>query len=205
MKKMSFLVILFALFYGRAEAQSLRDLFIEMPDTLLPLLTTNDRRDLIDFWDARMSTEVTNRLDGKSRITMLADDFLALRLTHSSSMQIKMLSAEGGDTLLCVINTVGAETSDSRICFYDSRWHSVAASRYFEQPSISDFFLPSDSVADVLDLCDIYLVRLSLAPESDSLRADYTMPAFMTRGDSARVAPQLRPLHYRWTGRRFER
>ena len=203
MKKLNFLVILAALFCARAEAQSLRDLFVEMPDTLLPLLTTNDRRDLIDFWDARMSIEVTNRLDGKSRITALTDDFMALRLTHSSSMQIKMLTAEGGDTLLCVINTVGGVASDSRIRFYDNRWHNADA-HYFEKPSISDFFIPSDSVADALDVCDIYLVQLSLAPESDSLRADYTMPAYMTRGDSARVAPLLRPLHYRWTGKRFE-
>lgn len=203
MKKLSLLVILFALFCARAEAQSLRNLFVEMPDTLLPLLTTNDRRDLIDFWDARMSTEVINRLDGKSRITALTDDFLALRLTHSSSMQIKMLSAEGGDTLLCVINTVGGEAPDSRIRFYDNRWRSTVA-HYFEKPSISDFFISSDSVADALDVCDIYLVRLSLMADSDSLRADYTMPAYMTRTDSARVAPLLRPLHYRWTGRRFE-
>lgn len=204
MKRLKFLVIIFALFCGHAGAQNLRTLFVEMPDTLLPLLTTNDRKDLIDFWDARMTTPVTNRLDGKSRITALTDDFLSLNLTGSSSMQIKRLPcSEGGDTLLCVINTVGGKVSNSRLRIFDNSWREVDVC-YFERPAIKDFFTPSDSVAEALDICDIYLVRLSLSAGNDTLRAYYTMPHYMTRADSARIAPQLRTLYYRWTGRRFE-
>lgn len=204
MKRVTITFIAFiSLFCGSAQAQDLRTLFIEMPDTLLPLLTDNDRRDMIDFWDARMSTSVVNRLDGKSRITALSDDFLSVELSRSSSMQIKMLNVEGGDTLLCIVNTVGAEAYDSRIHFYNSRWERVDGLK-FAMPSIVDFFLPSDSVDKALAVSDIYLVKLSLSADSDSLKAEYTMPLYMSRSDSARVAPQLRPLHYRWTGKRFE-
>ncbi len=204
MKRVTIAFIAFiSLFCGSAQAQDLRTLFIEMPDTLLPLLTDNDRRDMIDFWDARMSTSVVNRLDGKSRITALTDDFLSVELSRSSSMQIKMLNVEGGDTLLCIVNTVGAEAYDSRIHFYNSRWKRVDGLK-FDMPSIVDFFLPSDSVDKALAVSDIYLVKLSLSADSDSLKAEYTMPLYMSRSDSARVAPQLRPLHYRWTGKRFE-
>lgn len=204
MKRVTIAFIAFiSLFCGSAQAQDLRALFIEMPDTLLPLLTDNDRRDMIDFWDARMSTSVVNRLDGKSRITALTDDFLSVELSRSSSMQIKMLNVEGGDTLLCIVNTVGAEAYDSRIHFYNSRWERVDGLK-FAMPSIVDFFFPSDSVDKALAVSDIYLVKLSLSADSDSLKAEYTMPLYMSRSDSARVAPQLRPLYYRWTGKRFE-
>lgn len=204
MKRVTIAFIAFiSLFCGSAQAQDLRALFIEMPDTLLPLLTDNDRRDMIDFWDARMSASVVNRLDGKSRITALTDDFLSVELSRSSSMQIKMLNVEGGDTLLCIVNTVGAEAYDSRIHFYNIRWERVDGLK-FDMPTIVDFFLPSDSVDKALAVSDIYLVKLSLSADSDSLKAEYTMPLYMSRSDSARVAPQLRPLHYRWTGKRFE-
>ena len=204
MKRVTIAFIAFiSLFCGSAQAQDLRALFIEMPDTLLPLLTDNDRRDMIDFWDARMSASVVNRLDGKSRITALTDDFLSVELSRSSSMQIKMLNVEGGGTLLCIVNTVGAEAYDSRIHFYNSRWERVDGLK-FAMPSIVDFFLPSDSVDKALAVSDIYLVKLSLSADSDSLKAEYTMPLYMSRSDSARVAPQLRPLFYRWTGKRFE-
>lgn len=204
MKRVSIAFIVFmVLVCGRVEAQDLRTLFVEMPDTLLPLLTANDRRDMIDFRDAGMTTPVSNRLDGKSRITALTDDYLSLELSRSSSMQIKMINCVGGDTLLCVVNTVAAEACDSRIHFYNTRWERVDGP-YFTMPSIADFFHPSDSVAKALDICDIYLVKLSLSPDSDSLKADYTMPQYMSQSDSARVASQLRTLRYHWTGRRFE-
>ena len=204
MKRVSIVfIVLMALFCIRVQAQNLRTMFIEMPDTLLPLLTTNDRMDMIDFWDARMTTPVTNRLDGNSRIASLTDNFLSLELTRSSSMQIKMLNGEGNDTLLCVVNTVAAEACDSRIHFYNSRWERVDGSM-FARPSIADFFILSDSVDKALEACDIYLVKLSLSAESDSLKAEYTMPQYMSPGDSARVASQLRPLRYHWTGKRFE-
>lgn len=204
MKRVTIAFIAFmTLFCGVIQAQDLRTLFIEMPDTLLPLLTNNDRRDMIDFWDARMSTPVVNRLDGKSRITELTNDFLSVELSRSSSMQIKMLKNVAGDTLLCIVNTVGAEAYDSRIHFYNSRWERVDGSK-FTMPSIADFFLPSDSVGKALEVSDIYLVKLSLKADNDSLKAEYTMPLYMSRSDSARVAPQLRLLFYRWTGKRFE-
>lgn len=203
MKKLNLLVIILTLFCGRVDAQELRTLFIEMPDTLLPLLTANDRWDMIDFWDAGMATPVTNRLDGESRITMLTDDYLALELSRSSSLQIKMLGGVGGDTILCVVNTVGAEAYDSRIHFYNSNWKRVDDGK-FAMPAIADFFLLSDSVAEALEVADIYLVRLSLAADSDSLKADYTMPQYMSRADSARVAPQLRTLRYHWNGVNFK-
>lgn len=204
MKRVTIAFIAFmTLFCSVIQAQDLRTLFIEMPDTLQPLLTNNDRRDMIDFWDARMSTPVVNRLDGKSRITELTNDFLSVELSRSSSMQIKMLNDVAGDTLLCIVNTVGAEAYDSRIHFYNSRWERVDGSK-FTMPSIADFFLPSDSVGKALEVSDIYLVKLSLSADSDSLKAEYTMPLYMSRSDSARVAPQLRPLFYRWTGKRFE-
>ncbi len=204
MKRVTIAFIAFmTLFCDVIQAQDLRTLFIEMPDTLQPLLTNNDRRDMIDFWDARMSTPVVNRLDGKSRITELTNDFLSVELSRSSSMQIKMLNNVAGDTLLCIVNTVGAEAYDSRIHFYNSRWERVDGSK-FTMPSIADFFLPSDSVGKALEVSDIYLVKLSLKADNDSLKAEYTMPLYMSRSDSARVASQLRPLFYRWTGKRFE-
>lgn len=203
MKKLIVLTLFFAVLCVNAQAQSLRTLFVEMPDTLLPLLTTNDRKDLIDFWDARMKNSVTNRLDGKSRLTVLSDDYLSIILSRSSSMQIKMLSCEGGDTLLCVVNSVNAEACDSRIHFYNNRWQRVDGN-LFAMPEIADFFVQSDSVADLIRMSDIYLVSLNLSSKSDTLRADYTMPQYMTRADSSRVAAQLRTLYYRWTGKRFE-
>ena len=197
-------LLLMLLLCSSMSAQSLREMFVNMPTELLPLLKQNDRLDLIDLYDAKMSAPVTNRLDGKSRLKELTGDYLLLSLSASSSMQIKMLPTQNGDTLLCVVNTVLAEAADSRISFYGKDWQPVDG-KLFDSPAIADFFLPSDSVKEVQELADIYLVEFRLSPDDNTLVAEYTQPRYMSKEDSERIKPLLRKISYEWNGISFQR
>ena len=55
------LVALIATIVGQASAQDLkiRDVFKQMPDSLMPYLTGNNRLDFIDFMDSNMKASVT--------------------------------------------------------------------------------------------------------------------------------------------------
>lgn len=204
-------------------AQSMRTLFVQMPDSIMPFLTKNNREDCVDFIDANMLARVTNRLDTKSELLQFTSDYLYLKTSEAGSMQMKMLPVDG-DTILCVINTVCAEACDSRIAFYTRNWQPLDGSRYFKKPLIRDFFLDvntpdsllgssddltsakkAESLDELLDIADIYLVHLTLSDRENILTAEYTMPHYMLQGDSLRVAPHLRKLSYRWTSRGFER
>ena len=197
-------ILLVSHFCGNVSAQSLRELFVKMHVRLLPLLKGNDRLDLIDLYDANYSTSIINSLDGKSRLKVLTKDYLQLSVTASSSMQMKMLPTQDGDTLLCVVNTVAAEASDSRIRFYGKDWQPLDGV-FFDAPAIADFFLPSDSAVQVMDIADIYLVELRLSPDDKTLVAEYTLPHYMTKEDAERVMPHMRKMTYEWDGRKFQR
>ena len=197
-------LLLMLLLCSSMSAQSLREMFVKMPTELLPLLKQNDRLDLIDLYDAKMSAPVTNRLDGKSRLKELTGDYLLLSLSASSSMQIKMLPTQNGDTLLCVVNTVLAEAADSRINFYGKDWQPVDG-KLFDSPAIADFLLPSDSVNEVLEFADIYLVELRLSSDDNTLVAEYTQPRYMSKEEKERIMPLLRKISYEWNGISFQR
>ena len=201
MRKLLFFVIL--LFGGAmtmASAQDMRTVFLNAPDKIFPLLTGNDRADLVDFIEADMKAKVSNRLDGASELHELGRDYLMLATTASSTMQMKLLPVKD-DTIICVGKTVKAEAADSRIFFYDKEWNMLNAGGMFSFPSIGDFFT---SVTDELvDMCDIYLVALTLSAADNTLVAEYTMPAYMNVDDAKRVKPLLRKLTYRWNGERF--
>lgn len=203
MKKLFLIFLLFISGYSSIDAQDIRSLFVEMPDSLMPLLTANDRRDCIDFVDARMRAVVTNRLDGKSELVYLGDNFISLKTSASTTMQIKLLPFNVNDTLVCIVNSAYAEACNSRITFYDKDWKPVDRDSVFEYPRIRDFFQPSDSVEHYIKLADIYLVKLTFSESTDTLRAEYTMPAYMAAEDSTRVAPMLQSISYTWNGKRF--
>ena len=72
-------------FTSQASAQDLmiRDVFKQMPDSLMPYLSQNNRLDFIDFLDANMKAEVKNRLGGTSEMLGLSSDSLSIRMSSS--------------------------------------------------------------------------------------------------------------------------
>ena len=83
--------MLFASITGQVSAQELkmRDVFRQMPDSLMPYLTQNNRLDFIDFIDSDMKAEVTNMMGGVSEMTALTDDSLSIRM--SDALRVDML------------------------------------------------------------------------------------------------------------------
>ena len=85
------MAMLFASITGQVSAQELkmRDVFRQMPDSLMPYLTQNNRLDFIDFIDSDMKAEVTNMMGGVSEMTALTDDSLSIRM--SDALRVDML------------------------------------------------------------------------------------------------------------------
>ena len=87
-----------------AQEPTLRDVFRQMPDSLLPTLTQNNRLDFLDFLDAGMRAEVKNRLGGTSVMTALTVDSLSLQVSPALRVDMLLLPlAEPVDTVSQVI------------------------------------------------------------------------------------------------------
>ena len=117
----------------------MREVFKQMPDSLLPYLSENNRLDFIDFIDSKMKAEVKNRLGGTSEMTVLTDSTLSIRM--SEALQIDMLllrtveTADAGSSeIICLIETFGADSLslESTVRFFTSSWQLLN-----EPPSIS--------------------------------------------------------------------
>lgn len=111
----------------RAEA-TMAEVWKAMPDSLLPYLTHNDRLDMVDYIDAKMKAEVTNRMDGKSTLDTLSTDYLHLTLNEAVTVEMGLLPTDGltADScahVVCVITTYGSPEIESRIKFYTANWN----------------------------------------------------------------------------------
>ena len=197
------LLLIFLMMYGMfssATSQDIRALFLDAPDEVLPLLPRNARADCIDLADAAMVYPVSNLLGGKSILKILTDNYLLLQTTGASTMEMKILP-HGDSFVICVVKSVSAEATDSRITFYSNNWKKLDTSFFFPSPSIKDFFTSVDE--KILDICDMYLVSLKLAETDNSIVAEYTMPGYMNSDDASKVRQLLKKIIYRWDGNMF--
>ena len=119
MKLFTILILLVVSIAGKA--QTMRELFTNMPDTILPSLSKNDRLDMIDLIENKMTNEVTNQLRGKSKMTVLTDNLAKIQLSELAEVQLCKLPTPDS-YLICMIHSVKADAWDSTTKFYNPDW-----------------------------------------------------------------------------------
>ena len=89
-RAIAFLLLLLPLTVG---AQTVRDLWLSMPPSFAPYLSTSLRTQCLDFYDMHTDAQTDNALKGKSRIDTLTSTFLAATLSKAHTLQMKLLPA----------------------------------------------------------------------------------------------------------------
>ena len=96
------------------QTPSISDVFKQMPDSLMPYLTANNRLDFIDFMDSNMKAEVANTAGGTSEMTALTADSLSIRMSEALRVDMLLLDLdEPVDTIRQVIVFVETFLADS--------------------------------------------------------------------------------------------
>ena len=115
-----------------AQSQTtIRDLFRQMPDSILPYLTENNRLDMIDFIDSKMKARVQNKFDGYSELLSLSDDSLSLQMSPVLRLTMRLLPTEQAYDeacqIICLDWYVGhpSSTVDVRHTFYTVLWRKL--------------------------------------------------------------------------------
>jgi hypothetical protein len=114
-----------------AQEPTLRDVFRQIPDSLMPTLSVNNRLDFIDFLDSNMKATVRNLLGGMSEMTALTDDSLSVRMSDALRIDMLLLTLdEPIDTIRQVV--VFAETfltdsvyGETALRFYTPDWQQI--------------------------------------------------------------------------------
>lgn len=105
-------------------AQSLRDLWIQMPDSIVAYLDMNIRTEMADFYQMKMKSSSKNMLEGSSAIDSLTSDYAHVQLNSNTTLQIKKLPTESS-FVICLIKTFAAPEPESEISFFNSSWKPI--------------------------------------------------------------------------------
>ncbi len=188
-----------------AQAQEAKTLFVNMPDSLSPLLTAVNRADFVDFLESKMKAEVDNRFGGKSEMTALGTDYICIQMTPQTTWQMKLLPVNDSTQVICIVATACAPACDSNIRFYTTSWQELPASGYLRLPAMDDFFVvPADSAQlseynDLRPKADMLLAKADLSKDNRQLAFTFTTTSYMGEDSAEKLKQYLRkPLVYEW-------
>lgn len=211
MKKLIVFLFLAAMWMLPLQAQQAKNYFINMPDSMSPLLTSVNRADCIDFLESKMKAEVTNRFGSKSEMKELTSDYVRMQMTPQSSWQMKLLAVNDSTKLICTVSTVCAPACDSDIHFYTTGWKELPAETYLPTlPGMDDFIAAAPDTVDIYDYqdarrqADILLVKADLSAQNATLTFSFTTPDYMEKEAAEKLKPFLRrPVIYVWKDGKF--
>ena len=207
MKKVGFIFLFVFLVVCGSNAQSVRTHFLNMPDSITPLLTSVNKADFLDFMDSKMQAKVKNRLDGNSIMKELTKDYLFIQMSASSSFEIKILPHETSP-LLAVVETVSAPVKNSFIKFYDTDWNLLSTEKFFTFPTLNSFIIESieeDLFKELVQLVDVGFFELNLCPESTVLEVRLTSIDYLNKEQIEKFRDSVVPcLEYAWDNQVFK-
>lgn len=227
MKRLLFFILHSSLFIGCAMAQPLmRDVFAAMPDSILPMVTKNNRLDCIDFIENNMEAKVRNVADEYVTLEALTKDYARFRTSAASIMEMKLLPVDSA-FVLCIVTTAQTgdpdtprRLEDSNICFRHADWSSlpdtIFQQSFITVPPVAAFLTQeteeshaastgsdNDAFQQALrSLADFHPVRLALSPDTLTLTATL-QPAYLAVEERRAISSHLQPLSFRWNGSTF--
>lgn len=147
MRKILMLCVLLSSLCAHCDAQEkMRDVFLQMPDSLLPYLTENNKLDFLDFIDSGMNAVVTNELGGKSEMVSLTDTTLFIQLSSAMNVNMRLMPVkediDSCNFVICVLATCGESAPETKVNVYSVKWNPLVVSKYLElpiEPYVADF------------------------------------------------------------------
>ena len=159
-------------------AQSLREIWIEMPDSIIPYLTKSQRTELVDYIKMNVTPVVKNTFGDSTFIKRMTKDYLKVLLNKNTPLD------------------------ESKLRVYDYQWNV----RKITLPETFSVQQPDTmSNSTYADLCSIMTPRLQELHFSDMdnfLLVDYNFP-LLSKEDVKRVRMLLKPSRLIWTGKVF--
>nr|WP_279170104.1 DUF3256 family protein [Prevotella denticola] len=179
-------------------AQSLRAVWIEMPDSIIPYLSRSQRTELADYVDMKAEPAVRDAFGDTVRIERMTDSYLSVRLSGSSRLEIRLLDK----STLALVRTWEAPAAESSLHLFSQLWQKKKAVVVCQETVSRPDTMSEEEFAELKSLAVPRMRVFHLPADRPSLSVSWSYPLLSAK-DAKRVAALLKPKELEWTGTEF--
>lgn len=209
MKKL-FVFLWVVLLVTSVQAKSLKDLWVSMPDSLLPTLDRNLRLELVELEEMGVKPNVKNLLGEECDMDTLTNDYLECTTSKAARLQMIYLPSSAEDSVLCVIKTFCAPSKESEIRFYDQDWRQLPISSYLakDQYMLGSYIKPKSDTMRVEEYEELksklepVMYVTEYLPTAQAFRVQVSLP-LLSNEDKMKVQSILVQRKFKWVVGKF--
>lgn len=185
--------------------KTMREVWIDMPDSITMYLTKSMRTELADYVDMKVSATTKNAIGDTVRIDTLTSDYIAITLSESSKLEMKLLPRDGSN-IICMVRTYYGTAAESIISFWQLDWQQLPD---ISMPALENIELikkpDSLSVTEfnkIKAMISPKMIEMRLSPDDNSLLLSYSLPD-VNKEDSELIKSILVQKKINWNGEIF--
>lgn len=185
--------------------KTMREVWIDMPDSITMYLTKSMRTELADYVDMKVSAATKNAIGDTVRIDTLTSDYIAITLSESSKLEMKLLPRDGSN-IICMVRTYYGTAAESIISFWQLDWQQLPD---ISMPALENIELikkpDSLSVTEfnkIKAMISPKMIEMRLSPDDNSLLLSYSLPD-VNKEDSELIKSILVQKKINWNGEIF--
>ncbi|QUB72579.1 DUF3256 family protein [Prevotella melaninogenica] len=196
--KKTLIIICFLTCWLCVSAQSLREVWIEMPDSVLPYLSKSQRTELVDYVDMKADPAVLNVFGDSVRIERMTNNYLLVKASKVTRLEIKLLD----NNTLALVQTWKAPVAESKLSLFNLQWQPKEAVVVYNENIVKPDSMSEEEFADLKSLMYPRMREYRLSAENNSLSVSWNYP-LLSKKDVKRVADLLKMQVVNWTGKDF--
>ncbi len=185
--------------------KTMREVWIDMPDSITMYLTKSMRTELADYVDMKVSAATKNAIGDTVKIDTLTSDYIAVTLSENSKLEMKLLPKDGSN-IICMVRTYYGTAAESIISFWQLDWQQLPD---ISMPALENIELikkpDSLSVTEfnkIKAMISPKMIEMRLSPNDNSLLLSYSLPD-VNKEDSELIKSILVQKKINWNGEIF--
>lgn len=197
MKKILIIICFLTCWLG-VSAQNLREVWIEMPDSILPYLSKSQRTELADYVEMKAEPAVLSTFGDSVRIERMTNNYLLLKANEATRLEIKLLD----NNTLALVQTWMAPAAESKLSLFNLQWQPKEAVVEYKVNIVKPDSMSDEDFSDLKTLMSPRLKEYRLSADNNSLSVSWNYP-LLSKKDVKRVTELLKPQVLNWTGKDF--
>ncbi|MBF1610752.1 MAG: DUF3256 family protein [Prevotella sp.] len=197
MKKILIIICFLTCWLG-VSAQSLREVWIEMPDSILPYLSKSQRTELADYVEMKAEPAVLSTFGDSVRIERMTNNYLLLKANDATRLEIKLLD----NNTLALVQTWMAPAAESKLSLFNLQWQPKEAVVDYKANIVKPDSMSDEDFSDLKTLMFPRLKEYRLSADNNSLSVSWNYP-LLSKKDVKRVTELLKTQVLNWTGKDF--
>lgn len=187
-----------------ANAQTVGDMFMSMPDSLFPYLTQEQRVELVKLKQVDTSTSAVLRSVFNCSVSLDSLGAACMTVNIDSTMTVEMarLATVSGDSLYCLLQTVSAPERETVASIYNKVWKKVSDVDWTDVPLLNRPDTMSDKeFANRTSLIEFRMVEARLE-NADTIVLKLNVP-MLSSEDKRLLRDILVQRRMRWDGEKY--